>query len=143
MRCQFSIWRCSFLGICPSKLIGASGCTMNGAKVAVSALGCASISFCQCACAPSPRQETMPTPVIQASRAALDISACLDAKSDSCGGVAHPFNHFGIGEIDNTKRQLGVANQFAIGPDFRLGDREAGSVMFQMRLDRQLLTWRD
>src|SRR5450756_1306760 len=143
MRCQFSIWRCSFLGICPSKLIGASGCTMNGAKVAVSAPGCASISFCQCACDPSPRHETMPTPVIQASRAASAISGRLDGKSYRCRPVAHLPFHFRIGEIEHAQRQRGVANQFALGPDFRLDDRVAGPVMLQTGVDRQQLAGLD
>ena len=77
---------------------------MKGAKVVVSALGCASISFCQCAWGPSPRQETMPTPVIQASRAVSAIGRRLGRQADLVGGFAHPQLHFGIGKIEHAQR---------------------------------------
>ena len=77
---------------------------MKGAKVAVSALGCAFISFCQCASGPSPRHETIPTPVIQTSRVLSAIGRHLGRKTNSLGGFAHPQLHLSIRKIEDAQR---------------------------------------
>src|SRR5262245_31507050 len=60
-----------FFGICASKLTGASGCTMYGAKRVSSTLTRLAFSASQCASSPSPSDDTMPMPVIQTSFAWL------------------------------------------------------------------------
>src|SRR4051812_44174618 len=143
MRCHGSICRWSpFFGICASKLMAASGCTMNGANIAISAAGFASSSFCQWASAPSPRQETMPIPVIQASRAPSAIRRRPHRVSNFCGGVAHAASHLGIGEGQDTEREGGVAHGLAVCGDAGFGHGVTRTVMVQLGGDRQHLSGR-
>src|SRR5471030_1857419 len=144
MLCQFSIWRWSpFFGICKSKLIGASGCTTYGGNFVASAPGCASISFCQCASGPSPRQETIPIPVIQASRSTLAIGGYLDRQSNPRGGLTHPPAYFFAGEFKHAQCERGVADDLAVNRDAGLGNGVARSIMHQARADRNALAGRD
>src|SRR5512143_1079468 len=109
--------------------MGASGCTTNGAKLVVSAWGCASVSFCQCASGPSPRHETIPIPVIQTSRALSAIGRHLGREADSSSGFAHPLLHFIVGKIENAKRQCGIADRLAAERNTCVRDRIAGTLM--------------
>src|SRR5665213_2073856 len=141
MRCQASICRWSpFFGICVSKLIGAIGCTTKGAKVAVSATGCAAISFFQCASGPSPKLETMPMPVIQASRGASAIGGCFRVQPESDGCFAHIGRHRRIGEIENAESDGRVADRLAGPFDFRVCDGKTGTVVHELRGDRKTLS---
>ena len=72
-----------------------------------------SINFCQCASGPSPSVETMPTPVIQASRCASAIGRRLGLQSDRRRDFAHPLGHVGVGEIEHAQRQRGIADELA------------------------------
>src|SRR6185503_11589847 len=145
MRCQSSIWRWSpFFGICASKFSGASGCTTKGANVVASAPGCDAMNFCQCASAPSPRQETMPIPVIQASRGASAIRQRLAARqADRLGALAHLDRESRIGKFGHAERDGGVANGLAVAGDARLGHCVAGAFVHHFCFGDEFLSGTD
>src|SRR5258708_11145300 len=101
----------------------------NGAEVTVSAGPGAALSARQCACGPSPRLETMPTPVIQVSRAvtvaASAIGRRLHREGERGGGLFHVLAKFLVREFHDPEGELGVAGELAVVPDFRLGSRKA------------------
>src|SRR5574340_525529 len=142
MRCQGSIWRWSpFFGICKSKFTGASGCTTNGANVTVSAAGFPSFSFCQCASGPSPRLDTIPMPVIHASRAASAIGQRLVVRE---ANRSRTSAHFGgkarIGEFGNAEGYRRITHRFSIAGDARVGHGKTGAIMCELRLRSELLS---
>src|SRR5450432_2582331 len=100
----------------------------KGAQVLVSAGPGAVLRPCQCACGPSPRVDTTPTPVIQASRAAsAAVSAIgrrLHREGERYRGLFHMLAEFLVGEFDDPEGELGIAGELAVVPDFRLGARK-------------------
>src|ERR1700726_2113583 len=118
MRCQASIWRWSpFLGICLSRSSAAIGWMTKGAQVTASAGPGAALRPCQCACGPSPRLETMPTPVIQASRAVSaavsPIGQRLHREGERGRGLFHVLAEFLVREFNDTERDFSVASELA------------------------------
>src|SRR5262244_3022678 len=77
---------------------------------------------CQCASAPSPRQDTMPMPVIQASRGASAMSEGPHRELKDRGHLLHAGAEFSVGEFNKPERDLGIAGELAVAPDVGLGD---------------------
>src|SRR5260370_40604709 len=113
----------------------------KGAQVTASAGPGAALRPCQCACGPSPRLETMPTPVIQASRAVSaavsPIGQRLHREGERGCGLFHVLAKFLIREFNDTERDFSVASELAAVSDFRLGTRKARSLMAQRGGDLQ------
>src|SRR5689334_21043766 len=140
MRCHGSICRWSpFFGICLSKSIAASGCTMNGGNDSASITGLFSENPCQCASGPSPRQDTMPIPVIQASRGASAIRLRFHRKTDPRRHLFHGGAQARIGERHDAQRQLGLASRLAGDRDRGLRHGEAGPFVQHRGGDREQL----
>src|SRR5258708_3491387 len=119
MRCHGSIWRWSpFFGICKSKLSGASEWTIRGAKLVRFGCGRPEFSASQWASGPSPRHDTMPMPVIQASRVASAIDGRLKRQSDAGCGFFHGGAEAGVAERHEPEGDVGAADQLAVGHDF-------------------------
>src|ERR1043166_4574331 len=138
MRCHSSIWRWSpRLGICLSKSTGPSGWITKGAIVWSSAAGFASISLCQCASGPSPRQGRMPMPVIQASR----LPSAMARNFEWVGKLTRPgFDvraELRVWERHRAEADLGFAHRFAVAGEPRFGDGEAGALVHQAGLARE------
>src|SRR3954470_22279436 len=104
---------------------------MKGANVAISTFGLPSLSFCQCASPPSPRHDTIPMPVISASRDASATGRLQLQEADARGGVADVAGHVGIWKIDHAEGEYGVADALAVHLDERLGDGVAGAFVLQ------------
>src|SRR3954462_13059298 len=85
------------------------------------------LSFCQWASGPSPRQDTMPMPVMQPSRAASVIRHHLHRQAGRGGEFEHTAPDFGIGEFDHPKHDGGVPDYLAFVLALRLGDGKAGA----------------
>src|ERR1700720_1699114 len=126
MRCHGSICRWSpFLGICLSKSTGPIGCTTYGAIAFASAPGLPSISRCQWASGPSPSEERMPMPVIQASRARSAMARDLERKRELARPRLHVGAELGVGERHGAEPDLRLAHRLAVGAgEPRLGHRE-------------------
>src|SRR5579885_1154007 len=116
---------------------------MTGANVVVSALGCACISFCQCASGPSPSEETMPMPVIHTSRAPSAIGERLHWETDAFGGFAHALVHLGTRERHDAESECRVADRLAHGRNACIGDGVAGALVLKFCGDRQRLARSD
>src|SRR5580693_8744680 len=115
MRCQASIWRWSpFLGICLSRSSAAIGWMTKGAQVTASAGPGAALRACQCACGPSPRLDTMPTPVIQVSAAVSTIGRQFHREGERGRGLLHVVAEFLVRKFNDTERDLGVAAELAV-----------------------------
>src|SRR3984957_4491551 len=144
MRCHGSICRWSpFFGICLSKSIGASGWTMNGAKRSVSMARLFSAKPCQCGSSPSPRQETMPMPVIQAARGLSTMGERLHGETDARRHLLHVGAQARVGERHDAQGELGIAGCLAADRDRGLGDGEPGAIVQQRGGDRQKLARND
>src|SRR5262245_14045382 len=105
----------------------------KGGNAVVSACGLPELRPCQCASSPSPRQETMPMPVMKASRPASAMDGSLDRQSDFLGDSLHAGAKFTFGKVDHAERDLGVADRLAVAFDLGLGHGEAGSLVDQLR----------
>src|SRR4030081_3030495 len=88
----------------------------------------AALRPCQCACAPSPRHETMPTPVMQTSRAVSAMirhlggaraGELLHREGERGRGLLHVLAEFRVGEFDDPEHELGVAGELAFVADLR------------------------
>src|SRR5215469_7779604 len=108
------------------------GCTAKGGQVVRFAGGVGACRACQCACGPSPRQETMPTPVIQVSCAvsAIGIShghrpwVSAGTAAEGIGNLAregkrgrgplHMRAQLFVGKLDDAKGHLRVAGELAV-----------------------------
>src|SRR6266700_3424625 len=114
----------------------------KGAHVARSAGPGGALKARQCACTPSPSVETMPTPVIQTSRAASAVKSAdrsafasaatisamgqlLHREGEGGGSLLHVLAEFLVGELDHAEGDLGVAGELAVVADLRLGARKA------------------
>src|SRR5215469_2747889 len=111
----------------------------NGAQVTVSGGGGGACNACQCFSGPSPRVETTPTPVIQASRAASPMVSAmnrnLQREAERRGGLLHVRAQFGVRKFGDPEGHLRVAGQLAADADLRLGARKARAFMQQRRAD--------
>src|ERR1700720_2134809 len=107
----------------------------KGAQVTASAGPGAALRPCQCACGPSPRLETMPTPVIQASRAVSaavsPIGQRLHREGERGRGLFHVLAEFLVREFNDTERDFSVASELAVVSNFRLGPRKTRAFMAQ------------
>src|SRR5215471_1997443 len=140
MRCHGSICRWSpFFGICLSKSIAASGCTTNGANDSASITRLFSAKPCQCASSPSPRHDTMPMPVIQASRGASAIRQRFHRKSDPFRHLFHGGAQSRVGERHDAERELRLAGQLSVDGDRRFRHGEARSLVQHLGVDREQL----
>src|SRR5262249_49058865 len=142
MRCHSSIWRWSpRLGLCLSKSIGPARCTTYGPIVFVCVPGVPSISRCHCAARPSPRQERMPMPVIQAWRSAMARDR------ERKGELARPgFDvraELIVGERRRAEPDLGLAYRLALAGEPRLGDGETRALVHEGGFARERLARRD
>src|SRR6476661_4284453 len=112
-----------------------------GANAAVSAVdGLARPS--QCASMPSPRQLTIPMPVIQTSRAST-MGEHFHGERDLRGDIFHAGAERGIGKLDQAESQLGTAHRLSLTLDVGLGDRITRAVVDELCRDRKRLSWRD
>src|SRR6266700_2493338 len=111
----------------------------KGAQVAVSARAGGACRPCQCACGPSPKVETMPTPVIQISRGGSAMGELLHGESNGGRGLLHVFAELLVRERNDTERDFSVACKLAVAPNLRLGACETRAVMGQRSADLQLL----
>src|SRR5271166_1826107 len=133
MRCHPSICRWSlFLGIWRSRSSGARACTRWGAKLLVSRQRRPSFKPCQCVSAPSPRQDTIPMPVIQTSRGASGIGESPDRELEDCRHFLHVGAELGARELHQPENNLGGAYGLVVAANVRLGDGEAGSFMQEL-----------
>src|SRR5215475_14054347 len=86
------------------------------------------MSRCQCGCGPSPRQERMPTPVIQASRA-----SAMARDREWVRELVRPDlkmrPEFFVFERHRAESDLGFTYRLAIAGEARLRHREAGAIM--------------
>src|SRR5262249_19612235 len=114
-----------FFGICLSRSRRTSGCTRKGAKVSASTCTRRSQSPCQCASAPSPRQDTMPMPVIQVWCSASAMVERLHREFEDRRHLLHAGAELGIRKFDQAEGDLGVADALAVAADVGLSDREA------------------
>src|ERR1700722_11622427 len=107
----------------------------KGAQVVTSAGRGAALRPCQCACGPSPSVDTMPTPVIQASRgrsaAGSAIGQRLHREGERGGGFFHVLAELRVRELDHAERDLRVAGELAVEADLGLGAREARAFMLE------------
>src|SRR5262245_55559087 len=87
--------------------------------------------------APSPRQETMPIPVIHVSRRASAIGGRLYRQTDTACDLLQIAEELLIGKRHQPERNLGIANQPVVAFDFRLRDRKAGAFMLERRAGDQ------
>src|SRR5262249_9861491 len=87
----------------------------------------------------SPRQDTMPMPVIQASRGASAMSEGPHRELEDRGHLLHVGAEFGVGEFNQPERDLGVAGELAVAPDVGLGDGVARA--FVQQLGRKRRPW--
>src|SRR4051812_1525140 len=98
---------------------------MNGVKFLSSIIVSPADSFCQCASRPSPRQETMPIPVMTPSRAASVIGDHVHREAQLARKLEHFTFEFGLGEIDDAERDGGIAGDLAVELALRLRQRES------------------
>src|SRR5215510_16007235 len=115
----------------------------------MSGTGGGSLRRCQCASCPSPRQETMPTPVIQVSRvkvsrvkASCGVSAMaqrLHRKRDGGGNLLHAGPTCGGRKRDDPEGDLRVAHALTFHLDLCFGHGEAGALVQQLRARDQRL----
>src|ERR1700730_17204599 len=150
MRCQASIWRWSpFFGICASKFTGASGWTMDGAKVFSSTLTRRSLSAFQFASSPSPSEVARPMPVIQTSAdpALEDLVSVMGdqflRKSDALGHGIHEYAQIRMGEGDMAERDRGVAPELAADADLGGGNGKTRALVNDAGLYLQQLAGAD
>src|SRR5580700_2466963 len=105
----------------------------NGAQVARSAGRGGAARPCQCASDPSPSVETMPMPVIHASRVASAVGSTIGRRPQREGeggrGLFHVLAKLLVGEVDHPERDLGIAGELAAVADLRLGARIARALM--------------
>ena len=87
--------------------------------------------------APSPRQETMPMPVIQASRGASAMGQRPHREFEDRGHLLHAGAELGVRKLDQPERDLGVAGELAVAPDLGLGDRVARAFVQQLGRERK------
>src|SRR5689334_25315149 len=99
----------------------------KGAKLVSSMTVSPALSFCQWASSPSPRQDTMPIPVMQPSRAASVIRGDLHRHADVRSQLQHTAFELVVGEIDNAKHDGSVAHDLAVNLGPCLGYSEAGA----------------
>src|SRR5262245_43035184 len=109
----------------------------------MSGTGGGSLRRCQCSSCPSPRQETMPTPVIQVSRVnvsrvkvsrgASAMAQRLHRKRDGGGNLLHAGPKCGAWKLDDPEGDLRIAHALTFHFDLGLGHREAGALVQQLR----------
>src|SRR5437016_13371395 len=97
--------------------MGASGWTRYGAKRSASILTRRSVRPSQCACTPSPRQDTMPMPVIQTSRGTSAMSEGPDGEREDRRHLLHAGPELGAGKLNQPERDRGVRGELAAGPE--------------------------
>src|SRR5258708_31471208 len=97
----------------------------KGAQVARSARRGGAPRPCQCASGPSPNVETMPMPVIHASRAVSAAVSTIgrrpEREGDRGGGLFHVLAEFLVGEFDDPEGDLRIAGELAAVADLGLG----------------------
>src|SRR6516165_11690698 len=113
---------------------------MQGANRSRSSSSRPSVKPCQCASAPSPRQDTIPIPVIQTSRGTSAMRDRLDRKLEDLCHLLHAGAKFGAGEFHQAKCDLGVADQLIIAADVSLGHGETRTLVHELARQRELLT---
>src|SRR5205807_1969490 len=120
-----------FFGICLSKSTDASGWTTKGANAVASACGFPAVKRCQCVSVPSPRHDTRPTPVIQASRGASAMAGDSVRKFEPARGALHVRAELVVRERHGSKLDLGIADRLSVGFDARAGHRVARPLVHQ------------
>src|SRR5258708_2456511 len=108
-------------------------------------------SASQCASSPSPREETMPIPVIQTSLAPADFGSVLDSvmrhrlqwEADLVGHRVHVHAQGRVGEGGKAEGEFSAALQLLADTPLDLGDGKTGTFVLELRLDRQQLTGTD
>src|SRR5262249_45675725 len=113
---------------------------MQGANCSRSTLSRPSVKPCQWASAPSPRQDTIPIPVIQTSRGTSSMSDRLDRKLEGLRHLLHAGAKFGVGEFNQPECDLGVADHLTIAAGVSHGHGEAGALVHKLARQRELLT---
>src|SRR5258708_31470536 len=96
----------------------------------------------QCASSPSPSEDTIPMPVIQASFGSV-MRHRLQWKAELVGQRVHVHPEVGIREGDMAEGQLRAALQLGANVDLRRGDRKTRAFMFDLCVDRQQLSRAD
>src|SRR6516225_3698568 len=113
---------------------------MYGAKRSSSRSSRPSAKPCQCASAPSPRQDTIPIPVIQTSRGTSPMSDRLDRELEDLRHLLHAGAEVGAGEFHQPKCDLGVADQLAFAADVGPCDGKARALVHELARQCELLT---
>src|SRR4051794_1100962 len=111
---------------------------MYGTKPWRSGVGGGWFSRCQCTCGPSPKQETIPRPVIQISREASVMGQCLHRKCDDGCDFLHAGAEVRGGKRDGAKGQFGIAHETTIDFDLRSSDEKTRAFVFDSGADRKL-----
>src|SRR5579883_128819 len=119
----------------------------NGAHDLVSAGPGGELRPCQCAWSPSPSVDTMPIPVIQASRSAgvafSAIGWLLHREGEGGCRPLHMRAEFLVGEFDHPEGDLGIAGELAAVVDLGFGSREPRSFMQECCGDLEPVTGLD
>src|ERR1700753_799683 len=97
-------------------------------------------SACQWASGPSPREDMMPTPVIQVSRGVSTMRQRLHRKPDAARHLAHAGAEFRVRKGHDLEGDLAVGDRLAVDVDRSLGYRIAGPLVQQARGERQDLS---
>src|SRR6516162_3578517 len=97
------------------------------------------LSACQCASGPSPRQDTMPMPVIHASRVLSPMGERLARELEECRHFLHAGAKVRIGTFHEPEGHLGVAGKLVLAANIRLGDGEARTLVHELGRERQCL----
>src|ERR1043166_327889 len=90
------------------------------------------MSRCQWASGPSPRHETMPMPVMTASRASA-MARDLERERELVRPGMHVRAELLVRERHGAESDLGFAHRLAVAGEPRLGHREARALVHQAR----------
>src|SRR5882757_11473697 len=111
---------------------------MQGAKRFSSMLMRRALRASQCASSPSPREDTIPMPVIQASFGSVMRHRLL-RKADLVGHRVHISAQVGIGEGNMAEGQVRAALQLGTNARFRRRDRKTRTFVLDLCIYRQQL----